>query len=183
MEFIKVGASLKSNECDLMYYCEKLGQNVRIEILKPCSQNALCIPDNNAKPQCICKSGFIGNGFECTLRPVMAQLTTARPTSLQSTTKNTQTKQSTTITTKLTSKMTNISTTRLMPTSPNLMTSKTNTNALTSSNPTKLLVTTQQNKNNKEDFIEFAYLERGMNSKNSTLIDYKVTYDESKHQL
>ena len=47
------------------YYCDAPNRNITIELLPPCGDNAECIGNENNEPKCICKEGFVGDGFEC----------------------------------------------------------------------------------------------------------------------
>lgn len=149
----KVGEWKKTNECDKKFYCEQNGQDVTVEILKPCSKDALCIADKDGELQCVCKDGFIGNGFECIL-----------PVTQEPTTKVSQAKE-------LTS-----SSALLRPTVASLTKGSTETAATTTTTSFSGLMP-------NSDVLEFSFLDQETTTKNQLLNQYRVIYDEGKRSL
>lgn len=56
---------MKSSDCTSRFRCERPNGNVTIELLPPCGENAKCIGDINNEPFCVCKKGFLGDGYNC----------------------------------------------------------------------------------------------------------------------
>ncbi len=59
------GRFLIDPDCSKKYFCRGPQQNVQIIHLRRCSPNAVCKGNRNNVPTCFCKSGFVGNGFNC----------------------------------------------------------------------------------------------------------------------
>lgn len=55
---------IKSHKCDVEFYCEENDFEVIINDLEKCSKYAVCI-GLDGEPKCVCKKGYVGNGFFC----------------------------------------------------------------------------------------------------------------------
>ncbi|CAF0928390.1 unnamed protein product, partial [Brachionus calyciflorus] len=76
--YLAVGETLQV-DCDQKLKCLMSGQNVTIEFLQQCSMDALCIAGINNEPKCVCKDGYIGDGYDC------RKITTEAPTTTTTT--------------------------------------------------------------------------------------------------
>ncbi len=61
---VQIGQVLTSLDCTKLYSCQA-NNTLVISKLNPCSANATCSVDKNNNPVCECKSGYYGNGKEC----------------------------------------------------------------------------------------------------------------------
>lgn len=62
---LKVGEVLTSLDCSVMYSCIVPGGKAVVTPISPCGPNAICTITDNV-PSCVCKSGYFGNGVNCT---------------------------------------------------------------------------------------------------------------------
>ena len=58
-----MGTSIVSEDCELTISCNS-PQNATV-VSNPCSENAVCIIDEDHGSSCVCADGFSGNGYEC----------------------------------------------------------------------------------------------------------------------
>ncbi|CAF0786128.1 unnamed protein product [Brachionus calyciflorus] len=78
--YLSVGESLKTNECNKKYSCLFPGSDINIEILPSCSKDAICIGSASGQAECVCKTGYFGNGYECNLINLTQQSRTTAST-------------------------------------------------------------------------------------------------------
>ena len=65
---VSVGQTIVSRDCSKRYTCAGAQQPVKVENLRRCSKNAVCIGNKENVPTCTCRQGFEGDGYRCKLK-------------------------------------------------------------------------------------------------------------------